>query len=483
MEKDKKKLSKKQIIGLVIGVLAVAGLIFAFIKGSTKATMGKGENGVPVKIHTVSTSSISAQISASGEVEAKDAESVYSEINGTIEEVMAEVGDQIKVGDVILRFDKETRTRLERDLEKLKLQLSSTKTTLNDLKGQGGTQEILQAESSFSQITKSEKDIQDSIETQELSIAQIERELETASKMLEDQKILLDEGIIAQKEYDDVVDKVKAVEDQLKASRIQLEGTKLSIDSIVAQKNAAQYSLDVVKNNVTDKSKKQAIELKDNEIKSINLQIAALEDELSKAKLEVLSPIDGTVSEVMADKGATVGIGTPLITILDLSTLKVKSDINTFNGPQVKIGQEAILRQDSLEAKEYTGIVTEIAPAAVKKQSGTSTSNVLPVIIEIDEKETDLKPGYNVDVRIKTVEKDQAITLPILSIMEDDDLDMKYVFIIKDDNTLEKREVQELTIDNISIEVSGVEVGDRVVAEPTEDLEEGMLISEIGDQE
>lgn len=483
MKDSQKKLTKKQIIGLVVGGVIVAVLIFAFIKGRSKAAMGKAEVGVPVQVHTVSTNSISAQISSAGEVEASGKENIYSDINGTIEEVMAEVGDQIKAGDVILRFDNETRTRLGRDLEKLRLQLSSAKTTLNDLQSQAGKQEVLQAESSLVQVEKSEKDIQDSIETQELSIEQIKREIETATKLQSDQKELLDEGIIAEKEYDDIVDKIKGAEDQLKAAEIQLEGTKASIKSIAAQKETAKYTLDVLKNNVPDKNRKQAAILKQNEIKSINLQIAALEDELSKAKLEVISPIDGTVSEVMADKGATVGVGTPLITILDLSTLKVKSDISTFNGPQIKLGQKVMVKQDSLEAKEYTGVVTEIAPAAIKKQSGTSTSNVLPIIIEIKEAATDLKPGYNVDVRIKTVEKDEAITLPILAIMEDDDLDMKYVFVIKDDNTLEKREVQELTIDNISIEVAGVEVGERVVADPTEALEEGMLVSETGDNE
>ncbi|HHX62673.1 MAG TPA: HlyD family efflux transporter periplasmic adaptor subunit [Epulopiscium sp.] len=480
------KLGKKQIIGLAIGGVVVIGIVIGAIKGSTIATAGKAsKNGVPVQAHTVSTDSISAQISSAGEVEANNKESIYSEVSGTIEEVMVEVGDQIKVGDIILRFDQDTKTRLGRDLEKLKLQLASAKTSLNDLTSQGGKQEILQAESSLIQVEKSEKDILDSIETQELSIEQVKRELETAIKMEKDQKELLEAGIIAQKEYDDAADMVKGIQDKLKAATIQLEGTKLSIKSIDAQKQNAKYALDVVKNNVTDKSKKQAIELKQNEIKSIDLQIEALEDELSKANIEVLSTVAGTVSEVMVEKGATVGVGTPLVTILDLSILKVKSDISTFNGPQIQLGQKAIIKQDSLEAKEYTGIVTEIAPAAIKKQSGTSTSNVLPIIIEIQETQTELKPGYNVDVKIKTVEKDVAITLPILAIMEDDDADYKYVFVIKDDNTLEKRQVQELTIDNISIEVSGVEIGERVVADPTESLEEGtlVLLPETGENE
>lgn len=478
------KLTKKQIAGLVIGVLVVVGIIFAVMKWLA-ASKEVAAEGIPVKAHTVATSSISAQISSAGEVEANDSESIYSEINGKIEEVAVEVGDEIKVGDVLFRFDKDTKTRLRRDLEKLEIQLSSAQTTLNDITSQGGQQEILQAESALTQVKKSEEDLKASIETQEIAIEQAKRELETTRKLEQDQKELLEEGIISQKEYDDVADAIKGIEDNIKSAEIQLNGTRQSIVSIEAQKQNAQYALDVVKNKVTDKNKKQAAELKRNEIKSINVQIEGLKDELSKVVIEVLSPVNGTVSEVMVEKGATVGPGTPMVTILDLSALKVVSDISTFNAPEVKLGQKAIIRQDSLEAIEYAGVVTEIAPSAIKKQSGTSTSNVLPVTITLDGDVKTLKPGYNVDVRINTVEKDGAITLPILSIMEDDDLDMKYVFVIKDDHTLEKREIQELTLDNISIEVTGVEVGERVVANPTEELEEGMLVSilETGENE
>lgn len=480
------KLSKKQIIGLVIGILAIIAIIVAIINRDYIATIGKGtEEGVEVEVYTVATNSISAQISSSGEVEANDQESVYAEVGGTIEAVMLEVGDKVKAGDVILRFDKDIRTRLERNLEKLNLQLASAKSTLNDLTSQGGKQEILQAESSLAQIEKSKKDIQDAITTQQLSIEQLNRELETASRLQADQKELLEDGIIPPKEYDDIVDRIKGIQDQIDIAKIQLEGTKQSIGAIESQKQNAQYALEVAKNSVTDKNKKQAITLKENEIKSINVQIAEINDELAKTQLQVLSPIDGRVSEVMVEKGSTVGIGTPLVTILDLSSLKVKSDISVFNAPEVRVGQPAIIKQDSLEAQEYVGIVTEISPLAIKKQSGTSTSNVLPVTIQITEAQTSLRPGFNVDVRIKTVEKEGAITLPILAIMEDDDLDYKYVFVIKEDNTLEKREVQELTLDNISIEVTGVELGEQVVANPTEELEEGMLVRlpETGEDE
>jgi len=485
-EKLSKKPSKKQvIIGSVIGIIIIGGIIFA-TAGRSVFTMSRGaKDGLVVEVHTASKNAISAQISSAGFVEAKDEENIHSEISATVGEVIAEVGDQVKVGDVLIRFESDTKIRLERNLEKLKLQLSSANLSLGDLTSQGGQQEILQAESALEQVKKSEKDLTDAITTQELGIEQAKRELDTATKLVNDQKELLEAGIIAQKEYDDMVDRVKAIEDQLETANIQLEGSKASVGAIESQKKNAQYTVDAAYNRVTDKSKKQMISAKQNEIKSINIQIEELEDEIAKANIEVKSPIDGVVSEVMVKKGGIVGAGTPMVTVLDISSLKVTAEVSTFNIPQIKLGQEAVIKQDSIEGTEYQGKVTEIGPTAVEKRTGTSTSDIVPVTIEILDSKTQLKPGFSVDVKIKTVNKEDALTLPILSIMEDYDEDYKYVWIIRDDNTLEKRKIQELTLDNIYVEVVGVEVGERVVADPTEDLEEGTLviIPETGEAE
>ena len=353
------------------------------------------------------------------------------------------------MGDILVRYENDTKTKLERNIAKLRLQIASANLTINDLTSEGSKQEILQAETSLVQIEKSENDIIDSVATQELGIKQAIRDLETTTKLGKNQKELLDAGIIAQKEYDDILDKIKAIEDKIKTEQIQLEGTKQSIKMIEAQKANAKYSVEVAYNRITDKNKKQLIVSKENEIQSVNLQIAEIQDEIAKAKLEVTSTMDGVVSEVMAVKGGVVGAGTAMVTILDISSLKVRVEVSTFNAPQIVLGQEATIKQDSLEGKQYKGTVTEIAPTAVKKQSGTTSSDIVPVTISILDTQTQLKPGFNVDIKIKTVNKDEALTLPMLSIMEDADEDYKYVFIIKDDNTLEKREIQELTLDNI----------------------------------
>lgn len=473
------KLSKKKIvIGSIIGVVLIIVIIALSARGKSVAAMGRN-----VQVHIVSKDSISSQISSAGIVEAKEVENIYSQTNATIAEIVADAGEKVKAGDVILRFEADSKVRLERDLEKLNLQLSSAELALHDLTTQGGKQEILQAETSLAQARKTEQDVRDSIVTQELAVQQIQRELETATQTTNDQKELLEAGIISQKEYEDGIDRLKAVEDKLKTTKLQLESARQSVKTAEYQKQSAQYALDMALNKVTDKSKKQLITGKQNEIQSIKLQIEALEEEIVKADIEVKSPIDGVVSDVKVVKGQVVSVGVPMMTIMDTSSLKVKSDISTFNAPQVKVGQEAIIKQDSIEGKEYIGKVTDIAPAAVQKQVGTSSSNVVPVTIEIEDNALELKPGFNVDIKIKTVDKTEAIIIPILAVMEDVDEDYKYVYVIKENNQLEKRKVQELTLDNIYVEVIGVEEGERIVADPIEELEDGMtvVVQETGD--
>ena len=478
------KLSKKKlIIASTVVVIVIGGIVAINVKGRSASAMGKNsKNTRVVKVHNVSRDSISSQISASGVVEAKEIKKVFSQTNGTIEEVLVEVGSVVKQGDTILKYKPNIKLGLERDLEKLKLQLDSDRLVLSDLTSQGGKQEILQAQASLAQLEKALQDAKDSIVTQEVSIEQIKREIGTLKKDADDQKELLNQGIISQKDYDDSVDKLKNAEDKLKTAMIQLETTKKAEETEKYQIENAQYALDVVYNKVTDKDKKQKIHTKKNEIESTKLQIEALEDDIKKADIEVKSPINGVISEVLVDEGANITTGVHMITVIDISCMKVEANINAFNLSQVNIDQDAMIKQDGVQIKEYKAKVTEIAPLAIQKQSGSSTNTVIPVTLEIQDTSTSLKPGLTVDVKIKTVDKENTIVVPMLAIMEDDE-ENKYVLVIKEDNELEKREVKELTIGSLNIEVEGIVEGEKIVLNPDETLTDGMMVitEEIGD--
>ncbi len=87
-----------------------------------------------------------------GLVEANDVEIIYSDTSATVSEILVEVEGQVKAGDILVGFKSNYKLQLERDLTKLKLQLSSANLALNDLTSQASKQDILQAELALIQV-------------------------------------------------------------------------------------------------------------------------------------------------------------------------------------------------------------------------------------------------------------------------------------------------------------------------------------------
>lgn len=109
----------------------------------------------------------------------------------------------------------------------------------------------------------------------------------------------------------------------------------------------------------------------------------------------VLSPSAGTIIELTVHPGeiitsgtATVGGGTVLMSLADLTRMVVKAKINEVNIGRVSIGQPVEVRLDALPGRVFHGTVTAITPRG-EKVNGIVTYQVR---IEIDNKDQTLRP-------------------------------------------------------------------------------------------
>ncbi len=93
----------KKRIGWAVGiVLLLVAMVVASVVGSGE------EKGVEVYQHEVAPSDLSAEVSASGEVEARRAVRLSSEVSGKVKEIRVEAGQAVKTGDVLVRIDEES---------------------------------------------------------------------------------------------------------------------------------------------------------------------------------------------------------------------------------------------------------------------------------------------------------------------------------------------------------------------------------------
>ena len=113
----------------------------------------------------------------------------------------------------------------------------------------------------------------------------------------------------------------------------------------------------------------------------------------------IKAPIDGTVikkEKKVGDALDNTKGATTLAIIYDLSSLEFDVEVDELDISSVQVGQEVIIKADAVKDKTYTGYVEKI------NVKGTSNNGVTvyPVTVRINEFDSKLMPGMNIDAEI-----------------------------------------------------------------------------------
>ena len=133
----------------------------------------------------------------------------------------------------------------------------------------------------------------------------------------------------------------------------------------------------------------------------------------------VKSPISGTiisrpveVGQVISSPTSAFGEGSILMTMADLSKVRVRALVDEIDVGKVRLGQSVSIKVAAYRDKEFIGTVTKIEPKAYIQQNVTT----FPVLIDIDNKENLLLIGMNTDVVIQILNKDVSLSVPTMSL-------------------------------------------------------------------
>ena len=133
----------------------------------------------------------------------------------------------------------------------------------------------------------------------------------------------------------------------------------------------------------------------------------------------VRSPVEGTiisrpveVGQVISSPTQAVGGGTVLMTMADLSKVRVRALVDEIDVGKVSIGQTVSIKVAAYRDQEFFGIVSKIEPMAMVEQNVTT----FPVLIDIDNDDNLLLLGMNTDVVIEVLNKDVSLSTPTMSL-------------------------------------------------------------------
>jgi multidrug efflux pump subunit AcrA (membrane-fusion protein) len=406
--------------GVVAAVALAAGGGYAY------STLN---SGVVVKVATVSVNSLSTTVNASGSVSAATSIGVFPITNGVIDKLLVEDGDQVKEGDVLAEMGK---LPLKRQLQAAEANLAAAKAQHEAISWTAPTSADRSAAAS--------------------AVSAAKKALSTAKSNYSSYKKLYN----------------KADSETKKTMIVQLRQLDVARDQASAalkQAQASQQRLRITGNTALSlEAAKQAVEVAEE-------QVALAQKLLDRQALK--APADGVVSfGAGVEKGSALVVGVAPFTIIDAGGLVFKAAVDEDGIGAIELGQAATVTLDSAPNTPFTGKVTKISAEPATSVTGTVS---YPVQISFDYGDTKVFQGMNGSTSIATETIQDALTVPVESVVSGSD--GKYVFVLNADSTVTQTAVQLGAQTDTQVEISsGLSAGQQIITTGATTLQDGQQV-------
>lgn len=244
-----------------------------------------------------------------------------SRFGGRVLEVYVKEGDSVKAGDPIVLFD---NSELKAKVSQAKAQLTQAKAKESLLLAGADATDLRQARAA---VRQAEQNLAISRKSADSMSAQADAKLKSAQAAYEKAKAaydnaptMLEEGIISQQKYENIMASYQEAESVLKAAEQAVSQSQIAPKS--EQVKIAQSQLDAARANYSkliSGAKKQELEIVTAATEQAESQLEALEAQLTE--MTVNSKIDGVVSVFSLVAGDLVLPGQPIVSILNYDNL------------------------------------------------------------------------------------------------------------------------------------------------------------------
>lgn len=195
--------------------------------------------------------------------------------------------------------------------------------------------------------------------------------------------------------------------------------------------------------------------------------------DVQSRKRNVYAPISGVVDKVYLKEGELAGPGTPIAVMLNMSTVKVVSDVpETYLG-KVKNGDKVVVQFPALD-KEITQTVTMIG------RTIDPSNRTFKMEVKLINGSGELKPNLLSVIKLNDLTIKDALFIPV-DIIQQEVSGKKFVFVVKDQSGKKAASKAYITTgesaDNQIIVTSGLSSGDQIIVKGARSVLEGQNIT------
>ena len=274
---------------------------------------------------------------------------------------------------------------------------------------------------------------------------------------------------------------------QLKAKKTAYDVALSSynrLSKLYMQKATSLDSVNTAKSTLDNaKAEMEAVEAN---IKQAEIEVNTAETNVGYTK--ITAPMDGTVISVPVSEGQTVNANqtTPtIVTIADLSKMKIKPEISEGDITKVKAGQEVSFTILSDSQTVYHSVIDSVDPAnttitdssstssSTNSSSSSSTTSAIYYYanVLIDNPDRTLRIGMTTENNIKIANAKDVLLISNMAIQKRDGKSV--VNILNDKNQPEQREVETGVQNDFHTEIkSGLNEGEKVIVSQVANGEE-----------
>ncbi len=417
------------IVALIVVVAGAAVLLSSGQLAGVQESLGLNVTGALAGKPTVE---------ASGTIEAEEV-SITGEVGGQVTDVLADEGNVVKAGDVLVRLDE---ALVLARMGEAHAAIRVAQANLEEVKAGARPEEIAGAEATLAQAQAARdgakrawelaQEMLDNPLELDAQIHNARNKLTLAEKGVEQAQAAIKLAEVQRDQYkNDLSDQgktsyragqlqVQAAEAGLAAAQAAHDGARIALnglsamradpiairtqvnqaqaeyESAVANAEAAQAALDTLLAGPSD----EEIAVAEAQVQQAEAALGLLE--VQRDKLTLYAPRNGMITTRNVHTGETVRPGSTLMTLADLSEVTLKVFVPETQIGLVKLGQAVRVTVDSYPGQVFEGQVSYISPRAEFTPKNVQTkeervNTVFAVKVAIPNPDMHLKPGMPAD--------------------------------------------------------------------------------------